>query len=78
MRLFVAIDLPDEWRVLMAKPQESIGWLGKGVKWVDPKSTHLTLKFLGETPPNHFHFRERSSGTTLRSVYTSVFCSSLI
>ena len=52
MRLFVAIDMPDEWRALLAKPQESIGWLGKGIKWVDPTSTHLTLKFLGETPPN--------------------------
>lgn len=50
--MFIAIDLPDDWRVLLAKPQQSIGWLGHGVKWVDPKSTHLTLKFLGETPPN--------------------------
>jgi 2'-5' RNA ligase len=52
MRLFIAIDLPEEWRELLAKPQQSIGWLGHGVKWVDPKSTHLTLKFLGETAPN--------------------------
>jgi RNA 2',3'-cyclic 3'-phosphodiesterase len=52
MRLFIAIDLPESWRELLAKPQESIGWLGRGVKWVDPKSTHLTLKFLGEVAPN--------------------------
>jgi RNA 2',3'-cyclic 3'-phosphodiesterase len=52
MRLFIAIDLPDTWRELLAKPQESIGWLGHGVKWVDPKSTHLTLIFLGEVAPN--------------------------
>ncbi len=52
MRLFIAIDLPEGWRELLAKPQQSIGWLGHGVKWVDPKSTHLTLKFLGETAPN--------------------------
>ena len=52
MRLFIAIDLPDSWREWLAKPQESIGWLGHGVKWVDPTSTHLTLKFLGEVAPN--------------------------
>ena len=52
MRLFIAIDLPASWRELLAKPQQSIGWLGHGVKWVDPKATHLTLKFLGEVAPN--------------------------
>lgn len=51
MRLFIAIDISESWRVLLAKPQESIGWLGHGVKWVDPKGTHLTLKFLGEVAP---------------------------
>ncbi len=54
MRLFIAIDLPDSWRALLAQPQQSIGWLGRGVKWVDPKGTHLTLKFLGETEPKLF------------------------
>ena len=48
MRLFIAIDLPDEWRRILARPEESIGWLGRGVKWVEPRGMHLTLKFLGE------------------------------
>ena len=51
MRLFIAIDLPDAWRELLSKPQDAIGWLGRGVKWVDPRGTHLTLKFLGEVSP---------------------------
>lgn len=48
MRLFIAIDLPSEWKRLLAQPEESIGWLGRGVKWVEPRGMHLTLKFLGE------------------------------
>jgi RNA 2',3'-cyclic 3'-phosphodiesterase len=48
MRLFIAIDLPDEWKRILSQPEESIGWLGRGVKWVEPRGMHLTLKFLGE------------------------------
>jgi RNA 2',3'-cyclic 3'-phosphodiesterase len=48
MRLFIAIGLPDNWKEILAKPQESIAWLGKGVKWVEPRGMHLTLRFLGE------------------------------
>ncbi len=48
MRLFVAIDLPLEWKEILAKPEASIGWVGRGIKWVEPRGMHLTLKFLGE------------------------------
>jgi 2'-5' RNA ligase len=48
MRLFIAIDLPDDWRRILSEPEQSIGWLGRGVKWVEPRGMHLTLKFLGE------------------------------
>jgi 2'-5' RNA ligase len=48
MRLFLAIGLPDDWKLLLAQPEASIGWLGRGVKWVNPTSMHLTLRFLGE------------------------------
>jgi 2'-5' RNA ligase len=48
MRLFIAIDLPDDWRRILSEPEQSIGWLGRGVKWVAPRGMHLTLKFLGE------------------------------
>ncbi len=49
MRLFVAIDVPSEWKRLLGEVQSSIGWLGKGVKWVSAETMHLTLKFIGET-----------------------------
>ncbi len=48
MRLFVAIALPEEWKQVLAQPEASIGWLGRGVKWVEPRGMHLTLKFLGD------------------------------
>jgi 2'-5' RNA ligase len=46
--LFIAIGLPDSWRRILALPEASIGWLGRGVNWVEPRGVHLTLKFLGE------------------------------
>ncbi|MBI5059552.1 RNA 2',3'-cyclic phosphodiesterase [candidate division KSB1 bacterium] len=49
MRLFVAVDIPAAWKTDLAEIERAIGWLGRGVKWVDPQSMHLTLKFLGET-----------------------------
>lgn len=42
--------LPEEWQKILRQPQEKIGWLGRGVKWVEPENLHLTLKFLGDTP----------------------------
>ncbi len=48
MRLFIAIALPDSWKLILALPESSIGWLGRGVKWVEPRGMHLTLRFLGE------------------------------
>jgi RNA 2',3'-cyclic 3'-phosphodiesterase len=48
MRLFIAIGLPDSWKETLALPQASIGWLGRGVRWVEPRGMHLTLVFLGE------------------------------
>jgi len=53
MRLFVAIHLPDSWKDVLAKPQASIGWLGRGVRWVEPEAMHLTLRFLGEVDEKH-------------------------
>lgn len=46
MRLFVAIDIPEETRVAIAELITRIKT--PGPKWVDPKNLHLTLKFIGE------------------------------
>jgi len=49
IRSFIAIELPDELKLGLVKLQAQLK-LDKlpSVKWVDPNSTHLTLKFLGD------------------------------
>jgi len=48
IRSFIAIELPDELKLGLAQLEAQLK-LGKQpwVKWVDPYSIHLTLKFLG-------------------------------
>jgi len=56
MRCFVAIDIPEEIRAELSDLQKDLARrvdVRKGdVKWVEPESMHLTLKFLGEVPDN--------------------------
>ncbi|MFO8009846.1 MAG: RNA 2',3'-cyclic phosphodiesterase [Dehalococcoidia bacterium] len=48
IRSFIAIDIPDEVKSEMARLIDAIRpGREKDVKWVDPKNSHLTLKFLG-------------------------------
>ena len=48
LRSFIAIELPDELKLALTRLQDQLK-SGKqaSVKWVDPYSIHLTLKFLG-------------------------------
>ncbi|MDD5653088.1 MAG: RNA 2',3'-cyclic phosphodiesterase [Candidatus Omnitrophica bacterium] len=48
MRTFIAIELPKEIKLELAKLQEYLKQSGADVKWVAPENIHLTLKFLGE------------------------------
>lgn len=50
LRLFIAIDLPDEVKALLRELQTTLGRATQAVRWSDPNGTHLTLKFLGNTP----------------------------
>jgi RNA 2',3'-cyclic 3'-phosphodiesterase len=48
IRSFIAIELPGEIKLALARLQNQLKSGGGGqVKWVDPESIHLTLKFLG-------------------------------
>jgi len=48
IRSFVAIELPDEVKSAIARLQNQLKSGGQfPIKWVDPYSIHLTLKFLG-------------------------------
>jgi 2'-5' RNA ligase len=51
VRSFIAIELPDELKLALSQLQARLKLEGHPwVKWVDPNSIHLTLKFLGNVP----------------------------
>lgn len=52
VRAFIALELPDEARRLLSVIQDGLrrGGAGAPVRWVEPGSIHLTLKFLGDVP----------------------------
>lgn len=54
LRLFVAIQVPEDVRIEMAGMQDELRPLAapEGVRWVKPEQLHLTLKFLGNVPEN--------------------------
>jgi RNA 2',3'-cyclic 3'-phosphodiesterase len=49
MRLFVALDFPDEVRNALRDLMERVRRDSSGARWVRPEGMHITLKFLGET-----------------------------
>ncbi len=51
LRLFVAIELPQEVRAALAEAIERLKAAGvdDGLRWVRPEGIHITLKFLGAT-----------------------------
>lgn len=52
LRLFVAIELPDEIREALARVQDDLRKrTALRLRWTRPEGIHLTLKFLGATPP---------------------------
>jgi len=51
LRLFVAIDLPEDVRESLGRLQSDLRRHDlPGLRWTRPEGVHLTLKFLGETP----------------------------
>lgn len=48
MRLFVAVNLPSHEKDRLAAMLENLRTLTVPVRWVEPDSLHVTLKFLGE------------------------------
>ncbi|MBF0509197.1 MAG: RNA 2',3'-cyclic phosphodiesterase [Deltaproteobacteria bacterium] len=47
IRSFIAIELPHEVKELIFQAQSRLKGAGAGVKWVNVRAMHLTLKFLG-------------------------------
>lgn len=50
IRSFIAIELPDNIKRELGRLQARLRTDGIRIRWVDPSSIHLTLKFLGDIP----------------------------
>lgn len=50
MRLFVALELPDEIKAELSSLTQKLKSVDMDAKWVKPENIHITLKFLGEVP----------------------------
>ena len=49
MRLFVALDIPEETRSAIRELISHLQPVARGAKWVRPEGIHITLKFIGWT-----------------------------
>ncbi|HXZ79002.1 MAG TPA: RNA 2',3'-cyclic phosphodiesterase [Terriglobales bacterium] len=50
MRIFIALDIPEEIRQRIMRFCEGLRAFAPDANWVRPESFHLTLKFVGEKP----------------------------
>jgi RNA 2',3'-cyclic 3'-phosphodiesterase len=68
LRLFIAIELPESIREslddLLGRLRKAFHFTACSPAWVAPASMHLTLRFLGPTPPD----RVEPLGAALRSL----------
>src|ERR1700757_4807511 len=51
VRLFIALDIDDAIRERMAGFMDGLRGFAPDVRWVRMESLHVTLKFIGERPP---------------------------
>jgi 2'-5' RNA ligase len=51
MRIFVALDIDDAIRERISRFMEGLHGFAPDARWVRPESLHVTLKFVGEKPP---------------------------
>lgn len=51
MRIFIALDIPDEIRQRIERFVEGVRNFVPDARWVRPESLHVTLKFVGEKNP---------------------------
>ncbi len=50
LRCFISIELPPEVKENISEAETRLKGFGADVKWINPDSLHITLKFLGRTP----------------------------
>ncbi len=79
MRLFVAVDIDDAIRQRMRTFMDGLRGFAPDARWVGPETFHITLKFIGEQPPQNVDrlkagLREvRGAATTIKFCGTGFF-----
>lgn len=68
MRLFIAVNLPDEMRNEIWDTAASLRENGNAIRWAASEAIHVTLKFLGEVPAD----REDAVGRALEMSVSGV------
>ena len=53
MRIFIALDIDDSIRERIKRFMEGVRGFDPEARWVRPESLHITLKFIGEKPPQN-------------------------
>jgi 2'-5' RNA ligase len=69
MRIFIGIDLDPEVRARIERFLDGVEGFAPEARWVRPESLHITLKFIGEQPPE----RVEAITERLRRVESSAF-----
>lgn len=69
IRSFIAIPLPPELRLMLGSLQKRLKTGNKlPIKWADPNGIHLTLKFLGNVPPDRINEISRAIADAARGI----------
>src|SRR6202140_2741241 len=69
MRIFIGIDLDPEVRARIGRFLEGVEGFAPDALWGRPESLHITLKFIGEQPPE----RVEAIAESLREIEASAF-----
>ncbi len=64
MRLFIAVEIPDEIKDGIEKEIKRLKRLGGNIKWVRRNAIHITLKFLGEVEKEKIEWIEKTMEKT--------------
>jgi 2'-5' RNA ligase len=74
MRLFIAVDLPDEVRTVLAQGLGALKRDQPPARWVRPEGMHVTLKFLAERPAELVEALDRAAPDALAGLSPVTVC----
>lgn len=76
MRTFLAYEIDDNFRLELEAFQSALKSIDPKLKWVAPENFHLTLSFLGNTPPHKIKILQKGFFEILKHSF-SLNCGSI-